>query len=369
MPNTTLILNGFKLLENVKIKIIPHGGYQDEGQINIPGGNTAFEADDIIVVHIGNANSDLEVVPTSIVTGMTVYDSAADYFNGIPRYEYTTAPRGINIRADVSGLGDTFLRFNANALLPGGPGHPDLSQVLIAAGQDLSVVESGQAVIIYRFTDNDYDENSVIDPGTVEVANGAFATENNIFSMICFAHGTLIDVPCGPRYIDTLKPGDLVNTLGHGPQSVRWIGGNMVSGMGRHAPVHVKADALGNIRDLYVSPNHRMLVRGTLAELHYGHHEGLVAANHLVNGTTIRIEPRAQAENFHFLLDRHEIVFAKACPSESLYLGEQSPGSIPDEGRAKIIELFPEYRFMRSGPQLARYALDRHESDVWKMCA
>ena len=369
MASTTLILNGFNFLNDADVSKDPKGGYQNEGQITVEGGYTPFEADDIVVITVDGVTADLEVVDTSKITGIIVYDSAADYFNSVSKYEYTTKNSGININSDPTSLGDTYMRFNARGAKSTDPNAPDLSKVLVAAGTDLSGIANGDKVTIDVFSDVDYNQDSTIDSSTVELANGAFATENNIFSLICYTHGTLIDAPGGPRYVDTLKPGDMVNTLDNGPQRVRWIKGRKVAGNGRHAPILIRAGALGNIRDLRVSPNHRMLVRGPSVELHFGHHQVLIAAKHLVNGDTIRPDPCHQVSYFHFLLDQHEIVFAEACPSESLFLGEQSLASVTDESREEIFELFPECRAMGVPSKLARYALNRHESDVWKLCA
>ncbi|MBL9056263.1 MAG: Hint domain-containing protein, partial [Rhodobacteraceae bacterium] len=41
---------------------------------------------------------------------------------------------------------------------------------------------------------------------------------------ICFLRGTRITTPDGPRAIEDLAEGDLVTTLDHGPQPIRWIG-------------------------------------------------------------------------------------------------------------------------------------------------
>ena len=41
----------------------------------------------------------------------------------------------------------------------------------------------------------------------------------------------------------------------------------------------------------------------------------LVAAKHLVNDGSIRVEPRPEIEYFRFLFDRHHVVRAEACPT------------------------------------------------------
>ncbi len=40
---------------------------------------------------------------------------------------------------------------------------------------------------------------------------------------VCFANCTQIDTPRGPRIVEALRMGDLVDTLDHGPRPVRWV--------------------------------------------------------------------------------------------------------------------------------------------------
>lgn len=46
--------------------------------------------------------------------------------------------------------------------------------------------------------------------------------DSNPGTIPCYAPGTLIDTPDGPRPVQTLQPGDLLLTLDHGPQLIRW---------------------------------------------------------------------------------------------------------------------------------------------------
>ncbi|MBI1220905.1 MAG: type I secretion protein [Rhodobacteraceae bacterium] len=157
----------------------------------------------------------------------------------------------------------------------------------------------------------------------------------------CFTPGTLIATPQGDRAVETLQPGDLVLTQDHGPQMLRWIGQRQVIGRGDFAPVRIAAGALGNRRDLLVSPQHRMLVGGWRAQLFFGADEVLVAARHLVNDTTIRVQPRPQVTYIHLLFDRHEVIFAEGAATESFYPGETILAG--DAAlRSEIVSLFPE---------------------------
>ncbi|RMD88744.1 MAG: type I secretion protein [Alphaproteobacteria bacterium] len=141
-------------------------------------------------------------------------------------------------------------------------------------------------------------------------------------TVVCFTAGTRIAVPGGERAVEELEVGDLVLTLDHGPQPLRWIGRRKVAGRGDFAPVRFAPGAIGNARELRVSPQHRMLVRGWRAELHFGEAEVLAPARGLVDGDRIHVAPCEEVEYVHLLFDRHEIVFAEGAPSESFFPGE-----------------------------------------------
>lgn len=158
----------------------------------------------------------------------------------------------------------------------------------------------------------------------------------------CFLRGTLIETPHGPRPVEVLAPGDRVMTLDHGPQPIRWTGSSRVAGTGRLAPVRIVAGHMGNARDLWLSPNHRVLIRGPMAELLFGEAEVLVAVRHLADGRRVRVEPRAEVEYFHILLDDHEILLAEGAPVESLYLGRQALVALDAEARAEVDAVFPD---------------------------
>jgi hypothetical protein len=153
----------------------------------------------------------------------------------------------------------------------------------------------------------------------------------------CFTPGAMILTPVGERPVEELRPGDLVMTKDRGAQPVLWSGARTVAARGDFAPVLIRAGALGNRRDLLVSPQHRMVVRGWQAELHAGQPEMLVAAAHLVNGRTVVRAPREEVTYLHILLDRHEIVFAEGAETESL-----DPEGDVARAHGEIRHLFPD---------------------------
>ncbi|MGJ8604148.1 MAG: Hint domain-containing protein [Marivita sp.] len=158
---------------------------------------------------------------------------------------------------------------------------------------------------------------------------------------VCFLAGTMIETAQGPCPVETLTEGQSVLTLDHGYEPIRWIGHGKVCGFGRLAPVCIAAGALGNRRDLYLSPNHRVLLRSPLAELWFGQPEVLVPAKALVNGGPIRSVPMARADYYHILLDTHRMVFSEGIATESLFTGAMARNILDPDALAELYAIFP----------------------------
>lgn len=163
----------------------------------------------------------------------------------------------------------------------------------------------------------------------------------------CYAPGTLVDTPDGPRAVETLEPGDLVLTRDHGPQVIRW------THSGEHPleeadvdakPVQIKADALGHglpSQDLIVSPQHRILVGGN-GQLHQVFAtEAFAPAKSLTGAPGIRhMKGKAKITWIHFACDRHEVVTANGCLSESLLLGPMVLNGLHASERLALTDIF-----------------------------
>lgn len=158
----------------------------------------------------------------------------------------------------------------------------------------------------------------------------------------CFVRGTLIRTDKGEVAVEELKAGDMVETLDHGLQPIRWIGSAKRVAVGQKAPVLIKKGAMGNDRDLRVSPQHRMLVTGWRAEMLFAQESVLVAAQHLVNDKDIIREIGGEVEYFHILFDGHEVVYAEGAPSESFHPGDESLDALTSDQAREIFSLFPE---------------------------
>lgn len=206
--------------------------------------------------------------------------------------------------------------------------------------------------------------------GTVNFLTGPSAggsmTFSEIENVICFTTGTQIMTSRGEQFVEDLRVGDMVHTLDHGLQPIRWIGSTKVDGeaLSRNPkllPIRIKAGAFGRglpAEDLRVSPQHRLMVSSTIARRLFDQEQVLVAAKQLVQVDGIDVDHWAQeVEYFHILFDRHEIIFAEGMPAESLYTGREALKSLPRDAVEEIFTLFPELRDCDPDhrPQAARF--------------
>ena len=158
----------------------------------------------------------------------------------------------------------------------------------------------------------------------------------------CFTPGALILTPGGERPVETLRAGDLVQTLDRGPQPVDWAGRrplDLTRAPEHRRPVRIRAGALGPgrpLRDLTLSPQHRVLTRD-------GGDEALAPARAFALAATPGVESVAAGRTayFHLLLPRHEILFAEGLPVESFRPGPQALAGLPPDQRAALIALRP----------------------------
>ncbi len=143
-----------------------------------------------------------------------------------------------------------------------------------------------------------------------------------------FAAGTRIATEGGMQPVETLREGDVVRTLGRGGRRrVIWLGHRRID-CRRHPvpaavwPVRVQAGAFGGgrpIRDLYLSPDHALLIDGVL-----------IPIRHLVNGRTIVQQACDAITYWHVELAEHDVVFAEGVAAES-YLDTGNRGVFGSE--------------------------------------
>ncbi len=207
--------------------------------------------------------------------------------------------------------------------------------------------------------------------------NGAHPIDNldNVNDVpICFVGGTLIKTPDGYVPVETLVAGDVVLNSRGQAVPLRWVSSRKLTFSdllcdANHRPVCIPQDFLGPgqpYRDLWVSPQHRILVNGWEAELLFRSREVLVAAKHLVGPTPARPADVVDGvEYFHLLFDQHEILVSNGLTTESLHPGDMAISSFSPDARSELLERFPEYgaNWRKYGPTV-RPTLTRYEAQV-----
>ncbi|MGG7565713.1 Hint domain-containing protein [Rhodovulum sp. DZ06] len=180
----------------------------------------------------------------------------------------------------------------------------------------------------------------------------------------CIGAGARIDTPEGLRPVEALAPGDLVETLDHGPRPLIWVGRRRVAwggsapapppmriapgtlgpailggaagggagcggaaGGGAAGGVPARGGAAGGIpaRPLILSPQHRALLRGGGLEALCGGPEALALAKGLgpLPGVSVA-GGRGATRYVTLLLARHEVIRAEGVWVESLLPGPQA---------------------------------------------
>ncbi|MEO0703742.1 MAG: Hint domain-containing protein [Pseudomonadota bacterium] len=167
--------------------------------------------------------------------------------------------------------------------------------------------------------------------------------------VICFCAGAMIATPDGPRAVEELQRGDLVQLETGGAAQIRWTGHRHVTADEvrrdrRLRPVRVAAGSLGPgqpERDLWVSQQHRFLVRGPIAERVFGRKAVLVRARDMIALDGVAISDAAAPVDYHhFAIASHGCVIANGAVAETLFPGPMALAALTAEARAELIALF-----------------------------
>lgn len=196
--------------------------------------------------------------------------------------------------------------------------------------------------------------------------------------VICFTPGTRIDTPEGPCRVEDLREGDFVQTKDSGAEQIQWIGSRRMTGarlfaMPHLRPIRLRAGALGIERpdeELLVSPEHRMLVKGPVAQALFNTTEVLVSAKDLINDRNIMVDTASREVTYvHLLLPRHQILWANGVETESFHPASSALSTLDDEDRGRLLALNPGFEhepqsyggFARRNLSTSEAAILRHE--------
>ncbi len=273
-------------------------------------GSTGFTADDTDAYDNDDAGDTFSIDggPDQVFDARSIYNATITYTDG------TTATVTIMVFQDT--LGNTYAAPEASA------------------NTDQSELEAKpiRSMKLDSLNDNDGDMS---------------ASRQTWDYAVCYAPGTLIETPDGPREIETLTSGDLVNTLDHGPQQILWVrkAEQRLEDVAQDAkPVQIAAGTFGRGRpfqDLIVSPQHRVLVGGGGQLDHWFPAEALAPAKSLsaIKGVRHRGGKRVITW-IHLACARHEILTANGCLSESLLLGPMVVNALTDCERRELTALY-----------------------------
>lgn len=304
----------------------------------------------------GNAGVDTITITNSDVTGPV----------NAGRDDDTVSISGSSVGNVRLGRGDDTLDFFAS----------DVSGD-IRGGQGTDTLNLPVGTVI---TDNTFGTITVQDGVGYSLSSGSFTLPSGITvsysafengsGMPCFTRGTEILTQDGPKWIETLRTGDLIPTVGNGLQPIRWIGNRRFDCFAlrenpKLQPVRIVAGALGGglpNRDLLVSRQHRMLVQSKIAQRMFGASEVLIPAIKLTELPGIFVdETVTSVEYFHLLFDQHQVIFAEDAPTESLFTGPEALNSLGTEAREEIFAIFPELADMTRTVDPARYIPRRRQ--------
>ena len=225
---SAFIVFGIDVLNGPNVSTNSSAGTGGQGTATITGGTQPFEDDDVIVFGTVRLTSEGEIGPGCAISDVTAYDSLADFQAGLVKLDYRPQNPGqtAKVQNDVSGLGDGYVRFNANVLVPENGG-PSFSQLFVAPGTNLADAAAAPGgLTLNRFQDFDFNGDGDADDPPVEPANGRF-----------FVAGTAIATPSGPVAVEDLAAGDRVSTRDNGAQFVTRVGQRRVPDLGAMAPV------------------------------------------------------------------------------------------------------------------------------------
>ncbi|MDO6479748.1 Hint domain-containing protein [Shimia thalassica] len=267
------------------------------------------------------------------------------------------ATKTVNVMANDSNTGSTLTitHINGATFVVGVP-------IPLPNGQSVTV--NGDGTLTFT-SDGDTETSNI----TYTIENDAGVTDVGyvtINAAPCFVKGTLIRTPYGDVPVEDLEAGDMVETFDNGAQPIRWIGNRTVPALENLAPIRIEAGALGDHLALLVSPQHRILVRDSLAELLFDDTEVLIAAKDLVNDRTITRQVGGTVQYFHMLFDRHQIVFSQGLETESFLPGPQIDNIFEAETLDEITTIFPELDTQTGEgySPAARRMLKAYEADV-----
>jgi Hint domain len=262
----------------------------------------------------------------------------------------------------LSGIGSQFVDFgsiglDASASWKVNGGVPSGETIAFASGADLQFANPGSVVgSVISFAPGETIDLVGVNPTSVSFASGslnfaggsfplsfsggvihaATSSDGAAVTVACFREGTRIATLRGDVAVEALAVGESVRLTRGRLAAVEWIGHRHIDCVRHPAPesvwpVRITAGAFEAgrpTRDLWLSPDHAVLVDGVL-----------IPVKHLINGTTMAQVMVRKVTYYHVELPRHDVMLAEGLAVES-YLDTGDRANFSNGGGA--IALHPD---------------------------
>lgn len=166
-----------------------------------------------------------------------------------------------------------------------------------------------------------------------------------------FAHGALLQTPNGPVAIEDILPGDVVDTVEHGPLPVVWRGSmTLVPNSSADRPEQAQltrfmADSLGMerpMRDVLAGPGARILHRPqTLRDQMEDSLMYSLARDFCDGQSVFQITPPSAVQVYHLCLPMHSSLRVNGLEMESYHPGTALRSSLTPQMLSLFLSLFP----------------------------
>ena len=322
----------------------------DQGLLNISAlTGLDFRIEDRSQITLDGSALDLASGVTNLLNSHEVDFSGSD--NG--RFVYDTPALSVlgGINFDVTGMetGDEFDLDGQSWSLDTTPFGGPTSAYRNGALQ----LESGLGLVTQRVTASiqmTQDEANLFFADQAQYLSGDDFTFPGV--MVCVCRGTPVLTATGYRPVESLKAGDMLQTLSGELKRILWADSSRLDPasldlLPNMRPIRIRANALGAgypSSDLELSPQHRIYVNGRGIEATAGVGTGLIAAKHLVGLPGVEVVGDAETvDYFHILLPDHDVIWTAGLPTESMYIGPYTAARLNPSHRRALQALYPDF--------------------------
>lgn len=336
----TFLANGSDILNNANVNSNSIGGQDNAGQITVSGGSQIFASDAIVRFTADPVDANGEFTGATGFSQIEVFANAADFAAGIVQFTYNPQNPGqtANVQDSVDGIGDEYIRFNANVLQSADPGAPTLSNLFVAPGSDVAL----SGATFDHHADQDFNDDGSIDASVPEDGNGLFNVNSGISAgaaAICFLEGTFIETPDGPRTIETLRPGDLILDTDGCEQELLYVQQRAHRKDGANYAIRFSSGIMGVERDLFISADHGVFCGAGLVGSDR-RTECLVRGDALtcVDGVDVLETPRMSHSFWNIMCRKHSLIRVHGLVCETMRPQRARKLPHPTAGRSWIHE-------------------------------